>query len=90
MFAAAAYLTPALVGSSHGLPRHGTAKVVEFVCLFGGLGFGFLVGNRLAALGNRTLLSPATYLEWSSQFEASIAHLPHYAKRIARALAAVA
>jgi len=69
MFVAAAYVTPAVLGSSNAAPRQGIEKVVEGLLLFGGMAFGFVLAIIAIAFATRRLVDSRTFDRWSAQIE---------------------
>jgi Ni,Fe-hydrogenase I cytochrome b subunit len=69
MFAGAAYVTPAVLGSANVLPRQGFAKLVEVVGLFGGMAGGIGLALLVICLISRRFISLATHQRWTAQLE---------------------
>ena len=86
MFVAAAYLTPAVLGSPNGLPREGSAKVAEFVFLFAGMAVG--IGLALGAICflSRNYVSTATHQRWALQLENAASELSPPVRALSRFL----
>src|SRR5882762_3322780 len=69
IFVAAAYVTPAVLGSSNAAPRQGIEKVVEGLLLFGGMAFGLVLAIVAIAFATRRLVDSQTFDRWSAQIE---------------------
>jgi len=75
MFLAAAFLTPAVLGSPNSVPRHGLEAFVEFALLFGGMGVGMLVALLVFFFLTRRFLGAEARQRWQLQFEGGAASM---------------
>lgn len=82
MFVSAAFLTPLVLGVPNYAPRNSTMKVIEFIMLFGGLGFGTLLGFIGMSFISRRFISSATHSVWAQAFDAQTANFPALLKKV--------
>jgi len=87
MFIAAAYVTPALLGSPNYVPREGMVKVTEAAVLFGGMGVGIAAALAAIAVLSRRFVSMATHQRWVLQLEGGAAPLSPLVRWLSRRLA---
>ena len=69
MFVAAAYVTPALLGTPNSAPRQGLQTLAEGAILFGGLFLGMAVAFGIMIVAARCFMTAETYNRWQKQDE---------------------
>ncbi len=83
MLVGAAYLAPAVLGSSNS-PRHGLDAFVEMAFLFGGMLSGMAAALGIFGFLTRRYLSMESYQRWVLQFENGASKLPRFQLQFGR------